>query len=562
MRLLILFILSVEYIFAYELYDLELYELEILVIIIFIILTLVFLGLKRRKELLIESIVLNLGEGVYGVDKNGKCIWINKSALNMLGFEEDEVVGKKQHFLFHYKKPNGEIYLEETCPLFKTQKDKKTRSCQEYFIRKDGTIFPVYITVSSSENNSSIVVFRNNSVEIKKNKILKEKEEQLDIIFKTFPDSVTLFDPTTLSPIKFNKKAYTQLGYRKEEYSKLKMNDIGYFDTEFEIKNKISNVLNRNEYRFKTKHICKKGNLLDTEVSISSISISDKQYILSVCKDITHVKRYEELLEKEIKKKTLELEKINQGLEDRIKKEIEKNRQKDLILQNKSKLIAMGEMLGNIAHQWRQPLSAITTATSGLKLKNELNILEDNDIDLVYNCIMKNATYLSDTIEDFRNFFKKEVEKKLFSINESIEKTINIMSSSFIHNNIDLNFYSNDIITYNGNSNLLVQVLVNILSNAKDAFNNKEIELKTVSIILKKERNYIIIEIYDNAGGINEEIIEKIFDPYFTTKHQSQGTGLGLYMSYEIIQKNFNGTLSARNYKKGASFNIKIPLAS
>lgn len=269
------------------------------------------------------------------------------------------------------------------------------------------------------------------------------------------------------------------------------------------------------------------------------------------------------LLEKEVNEKTKELKVLNENLEQKIKEEIEKNRQKDLLLQQQNRLSAMGEMISNIAHQWRQPLSAITSTISGLKLKEEIGILEKEDISNANISILNNARFLSNTIDSFRNFFKDNQKNSKFYVYKVINETINIVKASYDNNFIIINKNFDESIDYFGNENLLSQVILNILTNAKDVFETINREDKNIKISLFSDDFKIVIQIKDNAGGIPQDIVGKIFDPYFTTKHQSQGTGLGLYMSTQIIKTHFKGFIEVENYEdgidKGACFKIIFP---
>jgi signal transduction histidine kinase len=210
-------------------------------------------------------------------------------------------------------------------------------------------------------------------------------------------------------------------------------------------------------------------------------------------------------------------------------------------------LAAMGEMLGNIAHQWRQPLSVISTAATGIKLQKDLNILNDKDLDYAMSSINNSAQYLSKTIDDFRSFFDpKNNKEKEFSLLEMIEKSLSIVSSQFVSKNIEIIKNIEDIKILSS-ENELIQVILNILNNAKDALNKIENSKKLIFISIYLKNEEIFIEIKDNAGGVDNDIVEKIFDPYFTTKHQSQGTGIGLYMSQNIIKNILNGHLKVSN---------------
>ena len=255
---------------------------------------------------------------------------------------------------------------------------------------------------------------------------------------------------------------------------------------------------------------------------------------------------------------------IIQDITETKKLEKEKQRQEELLYQQ-SKMAAMGEMIGNIAHQWRQPLSSISISASGAKFQKEMGNLTD---DVFYNLMDKitdKTQYLSQTIDDFRNFYKPDKIKNLFTTKSIYEKTIQLVSTHFINKQIHIEHDIQDTQIFSI-ENELMQVLINILNNARDAFENKKSIDKLVSIHIYAKNKKVYIEILDNAGGVPEKIIDRIFEPYFTTKHQSQGTGIGLYMSEEIVKKHLNGNLYVRNkeftYKdikyKGALFTIVL----
>ena len=252
-------------------------------------------------------------------------------------------------------------------------------------------------------------------------------------------------------------------------------------------------------------------------------------------------------LKKMVEEKNKDLIQINEKLEERIKEEVLENLKKDRILAQQSKLISMGQMIENIAHQWRQPLSLITTISSSLKLKNQINDLQKDEIEESLNSIMNTANYLSRTIDDFRYFFEPKNNKELFNIKESILKVIDLIKSSLYVKNIEIVLNCKDEIRINGYENELVQVIINILNNSKDALLNSNKNEKMIFIDIYEEENSVVLLFKDNAFGIDEAILEKIYEPYFTTKHKSQGTGIGLFMCKEIIQKHMNGKIETCN---------------
>ncbi len=241
-------------------------------------------------------------------------------------------------------------------------------------------------------------------------------------------------------------------------------------------------------------------------------------------------------------------------------------KENEKILYQQSKMAAMGEMIGNIAHQWRQPLSVISVSASGIKLYQEEGLYSKEDSKDFIEAILNSTKYLSDTIDDFRNFYKEDLEKINFEVKKSIDKTINLLKTEFIKEDIAVIYLGEPNIFIHGIENQFLQVTMNILNNAKDALIEKEIKNRHIFIDVYEENAKTYIEIQDNAGGVNEDIIEHVFEPYFTTKHKSLGTGIGLYMSEEIVTKQLNGKLSVYNksinYKNvnyfGACFRIEI----
>ena len=261
---------------------------------------------------------------------------------------------------------------------------------------------------------------------------------------------------------------------------------------------------------------------------------------------------------------------LNVGLNNYLKK-IEKLHEdileKDTIMAQHSKMAAMGEMIESIAHQWRQPLSIITTSVSGIKIKKHLGVLDDDSFDHFYNTIINNAQHLSSTIDDFKNFFKKDKIKTEFNLKDTFHYSFNLLSSKFRTVKIELIENIDDVKMY-GFANELTQVIMNILNNARDELETKEYK-RIIFIDIYTKNNNAIIEIKDNAGGIPTEVLPKVFDAHFTTKEETNGTGIGLYMSKKIIINSFNGDITAQNttYKydeetySGALFTVILPIS-
>ena len=289
-----------------------------------------------------------------------------------------------------------------------------------------------------------------------------------------------------------------------------------------------------------------KQNNFDYKIKVNS---KDEIGILAnsfntMANSIKELFKKQEKLNIELKKSQNKLKLLNENLEDKVKMELRKNKKIQDKLYQSEKLASMGEMIGNIAHQWRQPLSVISTSATGMKIKKEYSILEDDELYDICDIIDKNAQYLSQTIDDFRNFIKNDKNKVKFSIKYNLESFINIVDATLKTEHIQLISDLEDVELFSY-PNELIQCYMNIFNNSKDAL--KTTTNKYIFINSKIENDNIIISFKDNANGIKEKIKEKIFEPYFTTKHQSQGTGLGLSMTYSIIVDRMKGSIEAHN---------------
>ncbi|OFZ67311.1 MAG: hypothetical protein A2V79_07630 [Betaproteobacteria bacterium RBG_16_56_24] len=258
-----------------------------------------------------------------------------------------------------------------------------------------------------------------------------------------------------------------------------------------------------------------------------------------------------------LEQREAELRYFNETLEQRVVEETAKSREKDHMLIQQSRLAAIGEMIGNIAHQWRQPINALT-----LLLANIKDAYEHNELDKVYldKSVQDGQAIIqrmSTTIDDFRNFFRPNKEKVFFSVNETVADVLRIMEAAFKNSNITISVQGNESVTAYGFHNEYAQVLINLLANSKEAIQEQKIADGRISIGVFQREGMSVVDVEDNAGGIPPGVLSKIFDPYYTTKEK--GTGIGLYMSKVIIENNMGGTIDACNIEGGVRFTIVTP---
>jgi signal transduction histidine kinase len=262
-----------------------------------------------------------------------------------------------------------------------------------------------------------------------------------------------------------------------------------------------------------------------------------------------------------LKTYTDDLNELNEQLEKRVSDELVKSRQKDYILIQQSKLATMGEMINAIAHQWRQPLNSLGLSIQDIKYAYEQDEITKEYINTIIKESMEQIKYMSKTIDDFRNFYKPNKEKKLFGINSALKGSMSLVKARLEAHFFKITeLYDNDMPEINGYENEFKQAILNIISNTQDAAEERKISSPTVSIKSGFRDGYALVEIEDNCGGIPESIINRIFEPYFTTKDQGKGTGIGLFMSKTIIEENMNGILEVFNIPNGVRFTIKLPV--
>ncbi|MDY0180671.1 HAMP domain-containing sensor histidine kinase [Aliarcobacter skirrowii] len=282
-----------------------------------------------------------------------------------------------------------------------------------------------------------------------------------------------------------------------------------------------------------------------------------------------HFRKLYYLQEKIVEKKTKELKELNNNLEQKIKLEVAKNRKKDIIMFQQARFASLGEMLNNIAHQWRQPLGSMTMIIQSFQTKMRVNKLSPEFVEQKVKDALLLAQNMSNTLDDFKNFFSPNRSKNSFFIKDCVEHSIELSKYFLNKENIKIDLIvkkDKQITTF---YNELSHTLLNIISNSKDALvSSVNKNDRIIKIIVNSKKNFLFINIIDNGGGVPDDILPKIFEPYYTTKYKSAGTGIGLYMSKQIIEKHLNGEISCKNIKlevnkkvfKGASFTITIPI--
>ena len=300
---------------------------------------------------------------------------------------------------------------------------------------------------------------------------------------------------------------------------------------------------------------------IHTGDEIEELAAALQQMLDALVRSRSEIERFAEKLEAEVAKKTKDLQKLNAELEKKVQAGIEEIRSKEEAMMQQAKMAEMGEMIGAIAHQWRQPLNALALNIQSLEDMAAEGELNEERIERFVQKNMETIKFMSKTIDDFRNFYRTESEMRPFDLKEAIEQTIELQKAQLESRGIQLRTRLQSL-KIEGYKNDLMQVVLNLISNARDAIMQKREKDReyagTITIETRREGDEAVIRVKDDAGGIPEALLHRIFEPYFTTKEEGKGTGLGLHMAKRIVEEKMGGTLRAYNEEGGAVFEIRL----
>lgn len=427
---------------------------------------------------------------------------------------------------------------------------QSVRKLNAVHLRKDCSTYPVEIYLQLFERDSgsyfiAIVLDTSNQTAVESK--LKSIVESADaIIWAAGIDLKLEFMSDQMKDI---------LGYSAEQffgYSLINLLNHGFFNEQDKellldgINQVIKSGKKVSDLRCRAKHADGTWRWLNVNMTASRSVDGEVGQIVGVMHDIHAQKLAEEALQE-----------LNRELDSRVREEIQKNAEKDLLLQRQSRLAAMGEMIGNIAHQWRQPINSLGLVLSDLE---DAAIYGECDLAYIRNSVGKSKAIIqkmSTTIDDFRNFYRADKSKALFSLKHVTDECLNLVDAAMNSNKINVVIKCDRDVLVNGYANEYSQAVMNILSNAKEAIVEKGIPQGEIVIEISEDGDYGVHTITDNGGGIPADILPRIFEPHFTTKEQ--GIGIGLYMTLITIEKNMHGRIDVENEGNGAKFSIYLP---
>lgn len=497
---------------------------------------------KKRFELAIIA----SNDGLWDIDFKTKKIYFSDKWLDMFGYHRDDVKTFSDWFeLIHNEdKTNVEKLFDR---IF--AKNNDTFIC-EYRLKTKYEGFKWVLARGKSFVNEKKELDRMlmMSMDIDKNK--RMKKELLDVELLVEDGKIVIFklqNDKNLS-VKYISNSIKNFGYTKQEFelNNISLMDIIYKDDVDKLQVAINAALKNDLQNFTV--VCRVMNAaneirwISTRVILIKNHSGQVSHFYGYINDISKIKVSQE----ELKLKVTE--------------EVKKNRDKDRLLIQQSKLASMGEMIGNIAHQWRQPLNNVSLILQFLRDNYRNKDVSSEQLDKFINRANSHIEYMSETIDDFRNFYKPSKVQNEFSIKECIDTLLYMVKNQYESENINIEVELDDIIITNY-ENELKQAILNILNNAKDALILKKEHNNfdaLISINVHYDAQNVKIEISNNGGNIKNDIIDRVFEPYFTTKFEHQGTGIGLYMTKSIIETNMKGKIEVQNINDGVKFTITL----
>ncbi|MGM0534410.1 MAG: CBS domain-containing protein, partial [Campylobacterota bacterium] len=501
----------------------------------------------QEQNTQLELIADEMPRGMIVLDTKGRIARINEKTTQLLGYSQEELLGKEALHVFEcaaYDNDSNTLYChKETgyvqptqCGVFTMLAQNRPFEMQEHFITKEGRVMPVEISAKPLGNSigdmHAILLFDDITKRLQKQKALKMERDMLI----GGPELLFIWENRDGWPVSYvSPNVKTILGYSKEEVleSGFKFIDIIHPKDKPQAAEEVAQYVGEGKtqweqfYRVKTK----KGQYL------WFYDFTVPQY--GPNGEIENFRGY--LLDQTQKVELeLELKRINENLVSEIQSQSTQLSQKQDMLIAQGKLAAMGEMIGAITHQWRQPLNALNISIQNLDDDYEDGLIDRAFIEDFIARQLKTIRFMNQTIDDFKNFFKQDSQKSDFSVLQVVQNVQNILGAQMKNNNITLELTGEDF-TLHGHESHLQQVMMNLINNSKDAIISRGREEGVITVSLDGGKS--VCTVCDNGGGVEEAVLKRMFEPYFTTKDAAKGTGIGLHISKTIIEEHFGSTI-------------------
>ncbi|MBF0459280.1 MAG: PAS domain S-box protein [Nitrospirae bacterium] len=480
-------------------------------------------------------------------DPNGAFKSINPACMKVLGYSEEELLSKP--FIDFVHLDDRQSTLDE---MVRQIQRGYSLDFENRYICKNGSfrylswhasyIASEGITYATARDVTDFKMLEADLTKTNTERIWLE--EQNKTILSTSIDGFLKVDPS--GHLLYANEAFCNMtGYTQEELLQMGIQGLEASESPEEINSSLNKTMEAGGDRFETKHRCKDGRIIDVEVSVNYSKKDD--LLFAFIRDITARKRMED-----------EINTINRNLQKRVEEEVAKNRVKDQLMYEQSRYLSMGELLMNISHHWRQPLCGVALSIQDIKDAYLYNELDAHYLEKNVKLAMSELKTLSGIIDTFRNFYVYDKGQKEFNIAAEINRATTLISEAAKEKRIVIDKELDEALTVRGYPTDFAHAILDVLTNAMDNFGKKDATGAIIKIRLFKEASKNIIKILDNGGGIPDDIINKVFDPYFTTKDKSRGTGMGLYTTKVTIEQKMAGTISATNIDGWCELRIEL----
>ena len=536
----------------------------------------------RQSEEKLRDIIDNMAEGLIVIDAETAGLYWNRRALEMYDFAEEletvktfESTAQKVEL----RTLEGELLPLEQWPLRRVMRGEELHDIELLVKNKEQAWQRIYsyrgaaIRDAQGKLQMGVLTLRDITVKRHAQEALRVSEEKFRAVFEQAAVGMGRVTFGDARWIEVNVAFCNMLGYSREEMLATPWPEMTHpddLDLDLVPFRKMA-AGELNSYSVEKRFLHKTGRYVWARLTLSLVRDlrGGPDFEVAIVEDITRRKEAEEALrrakdelELRVKERTTELEQAYVALQretDQRLAAVEDLREKEQLLMRQSRLAAMGEMLGNIAHQWRQPLNVLGLHVQQLQLTFDVGELSGEFLKGEVAKVMELIRHMSDTITDFKDFLKEEKEPQPFNVNAAVAATLTLLEAPLKVMRVDLRIEQTDELVVIGHRNEFSHVIMNLVNNARDAFSEQAVASPQIRIRLFKDGERSVVTVTDNAGGIPEGILPRIFEPYFTTKGPEKGTGIGLYMSKNIIEKSMGGRLCVRNTEEGAEFRIELP---
>lgn len=505
--------------------------------------------LERTIDLIrdqLESLIESSPSVIYSLKPDEKMLitFVSENVSGMLGYTSEELMGVPELWI-------NNIHPEDKDKVMNILKTLSAQGnvAQVYrFRHKDGRFLWLQDNMKIISDNSDVPLvvigsWMDVTEHVNSEQALVESEEMFRDMFEKNAVPMLLIEPLRETIYTVNDSALEYFGFPENELKGKKVREILSLP-------KWLSLQTPSDHHLSVKGSLANGEVREIEIHATFITLKDRRLIFAILHDITEKIRFE----KELLAKTTELDNLNKDLVTRVEQEVANRQKQEQMLIHQSRLASMGEMIGAITHQWRQPLNTLALTVQDLEEAYSFGDLNENYVREFVAESLQQVRYMSNTIEDFRNFFKPSKSKKVFDVMDSAREVLSLMSSQLKSYSIVVDCTGDGNTSVTGYPNEFKQAFLNLVNNSKDAIIKKE--KKVISVRGREEGGLVKLSISDTGGGIPAEYMDKLFQPYNTTKEK--GTGLGLYMAKVIIIDNMGGAISVVNNDQGAEFTIEL----